>query len=181
MINDKLKEKLQKLLALAERGVGGEKTNAQAMLDAMLEKHNLTMADLSSEKKTERRFEYKNASEELLLAQIIRRVLNDDVVYVIRELKVVLQELTQYEYVMVRELVEFHLPQFRKEQSELRKRQNKERKLMEEAYVNKHRLFRLETEEEPPQLSPERLAELLEAMSKLEDVEYQKKLSESNY
>ena len=45
MVDEKIKERARKLHALAERGIGGEKTNAQTMLDAFLKKHNLKIID----------------------------------------------------------------------------------------------------------------------------------------
>ena len=53
MIDEKIRQRAKKLHALAERGVGGEKTNAQTMLDAFLVKHNLRMVDISTKPKRE--------------------------------------------------------------------------------------------------------------------------------
>lgn len=47
----KVLELAKKLKALAEQGVGGEKENAQAMLDALLIKHNITLEQLEEEKR----------------------------------------------------------------------------------------------------------------------------------
>lgn len=41
-LDDKQRALLDKLRALAERGIGGEKANARRMLEKMLEKHGLT-------------------------------------------------------------------------------------------------------------------------------------------
>lgn len=43
-------ELLKKLKALAEQGVGGEKSNAEAMLAKTLKKHGMTLEDLEGEK-----------------------------------------------------------------------------------------------------------------------------------
>ena len=178
-IDTKLKDKLQKLLALAERGVGGEKRNAKAMLDAMLEKHNLTLADISSEEKLKRLFPYETIADQTIIAQIIRKVTNGTDVYILARSKKVTQDLTDYEYVMVSELIDFHLPQFDKERKAMLVRHKKERSVFQTAYVQKHRLFRERTEpsSEPSGVSEEELMELLRAMRNLEDVSYQKKLS----
>jgi len=45
--NSKLRSRLEKLAALAERGVGGEKVTARKMLNNLLKKHALTLDDLS--------------------------------------------------------------------------------------------------------------------------------------
>ena len=47
------KERLQKLRALALRGVGGEKETAQAILEQLLQKYTLSMDDLDENIKIE--------------------------------------------------------------------------------------------------------------------------------
>lgn len=49
MPSQKIVDRLNKLLKLAEQGVGGEKTTAQKMLDKMLIKHGLSISDISDE------------------------------------------------------------------------------------------------------------------------------------
>ncbi len=49
---DKAKKRMRKLLALAERGVGGEQETAQRMLDTMLHKHGITLSDLTNKETT---------------------------------------------------------------------------------------------------------------------------------
>ena len=49
-MNDKQRELLNKIKALAEKGVGGEKINAQKKLKELLEKFNLSEDDLEKEK-----------------------------------------------------------------------------------------------------------------------------------
>ena len=43
-------EKLRKLLALARQGVGGERRNAQSLLEALMEKHGVTLDTLEGER-----------------------------------------------------------------------------------------------------------------------------------
>ena len=74
-MNDlKIENKLRKLLALAEGGVGGEKTNAQGILDKLLKKHNLTISDISDEAIDTYWFKYKGKLERRLLNQVIGSV-----------------------------------------------------------------------------------------------------------
>ncbi len=44
---DDIHEKLRKLLALAEQGIGGEKTNARKLLEALMRKHDITLDQLT--------------------------------------------------------------------------------------------------------------------------------------
>lgn len=63
----------RKLKALAERGVGGEKLNAEKMLSNLLKKHNLTIADIEGEKTDNYFFKLKE-SEHQLWHQIVKSV-----------------------------------------------------------------------------------------------------------
>jgi hypothetical protein len=46
MGQETIKAKLRKIAALAERGVGGEKENAKRLLETLLARHHLTLADV---------------------------------------------------------------------------------------------------------------------------------------
>ena len=59
-MDDKKKQLLNKLKALAERGVGGEKETAQRKLKKLMKKYDVEEADLSDEKKENFEFKYKN-------------------------------------------------------------------------------------------------------------------------
>lgn len=48
---DKIIQLAKKLKALSDKGVGGEKINAEKMLQKIMEKHNLTIEDVEGEKK----------------------------------------------------------------------------------------------------------------------------------
>lgn len=76
--NDRIREKMLKLLALARRGEGGEKENAQRFLERMLKQHGMTMADLDDAQapKEWRGFSCKTKLEKTLLLQIVVTVLN---------------------------------------------------------------------------------------------------------
>ena len=62
-MDDKKKQLLNKLKALAERGVGGEKETAQRKLKKLMKKYDVEEADLSDEKKENFEFKYKNKFE----------------------------------------------------------------------------------------------------------------------
>lgn len=70
-------ERMKKILALARRGVGGEKATAEAMLARLMEKYKLTIADLDDRatERTKRWFKCKNETEQRLLLQIASAVL----------------------------------------------------------------------------------------------------------
>ncbi len=68
-------EKLRKLLALAQQGIGGEKTNAQARLEALMQKHGIQLSELEDEAKKTQWFKPARGSiERRLLFQVISQV-----------------------------------------------------------------------------------------------------------
>ncbi|MCS4260246.1 hypothetical protein EDF83_1462 [Pseudomonas protegens] len=74
-ISPKVQDKLRKLLALAERGEGGEKINARRMLDKMLSRHGLTPDDLVDEHREIRWFPATSFDRRLAL-QILAKLHN---------------------------------------------------------------------------------------------------------
>lgn len=66
-------ELAKKLKALADRGIDGEKLNAERMLQALLKKHNLTIIDIEGEK-TDNYFFKLKGNERQLWYQIVKSV-----------------------------------------------------------------------------------------------------------
>lgn len=84
-MNENTKALLQKLKALADRGVGGEKDNAEVKLQALLKKYNLNMSDIDESVGRTRIFKVKHEHTTLFI-QIASNVLGDkDVLYDKRE------------------------------------------------------------------------------------------------
>lgn len=75
-MDDKVQSKLRKLMALAERGVGGEKETAQRMLEKMLARHGLTMDSLTEEERSIAWFKFSHENERRLGRQLAAKVLN---------------------------------------------------------------------------------------------------------
>ncbi len=68
---------LRKLHALAERGNGGEKINAQRKLEKFMQKYGITEKELEKETLEHCEFTFHGTRECSLLVQIIYKVLND--------------------------------------------------------------------------------------------------------
>lgn len=66
-------ELAKKLKALADKGIGGEKINAEKMLSLLLKKHKLIIDDIEGEK-TENYFFKIKKGDARLLNQIVKRV-----------------------------------------------------------------------------------------------------------
>ncbi len=71
--------RLVKLLALAERGVGGEAANARRILESALVRLGLTIDDLGGAERSDCSWCYKGAHEKKLLGQIIATAMGYDV------------------------------------------------------------------------------------------------------
>lgn len=75
-IDQKVQDKLRKLQALAERGVGGEQATAQRMLERMLARHGLMLDDLADERRDMLWFPARTTFERRLAMQILAKVCN---------------------------------------------------------------------------------------------------------
>ena len=71
MINDKVKEKLTKVYELVKRGVAGEQQSAEKTLKKLLEKYNISEAELNSIDEKKYYFKYASNLDEWLLIQLI--------------------------------------------------------------------------------------------------------------
>lgn len=162
--NDKLRARLAKLLALAQRGVGGEKDNAQRMLEKLLAKHGMTLADLldDGEKKADLRIPFKGVEDRKLVFQVIAAVLDTHKpkVYRYKGDRAVLVEVTpaQRADILVR------LDAYRKP---LAAAINKAKATALAAFIQVNRVFPASDDPEsgePDELAADELAALLAAM-----------------
>ncbi|MCC8066819.1 MAG: hypothetical protein LIO94_06930 [Clostridiales bacterium] len=75
-MTDKTRERIKKLQALAERGVGGEKETAKKKLEKMLRDNGISSLDELEEEKTEYfLFSYNGQHERKLLRQCVYKVM----------------------------------------------------------------------------------------------------------
>ncbi len=76
-MKNKVVEKAVKLYALATRGEGGERENAQRMLTALLSKHGLTESDLLATSQTKQIIlDYRYKAELHIFSQFLAKLLN---------------------------------------------------------------------------------------------------------
>lgn len=71
------KERIKKLRALALRGVGGEKEQAQAILDELLKKYDLTLDDIDDEEIKSFDLEFHGKEQMQILIQTVYKVTNE--------------------------------------------------------------------------------------------------------
>ena len=74
-MEEKTKERLKKLQALAERGVGGEKETAQRKLEQLLKANNITLDELDGEKVSYYLFSYNGQHKAKLLRHCMYKVM----------------------------------------------------------------------------------------------------------
>lgn len=74
---EQLLQKIKRVQALAERGEGGEKENAAALLERMMKQYGISESDIAEERREIAWFRYKTPLEEKLLAQVIYSVVGD--------------------------------------------------------------------------------------------------------
>lgn len=74
MIDEKKKDLLKKLQALAERGVGGEKEGAQKKLKQLMKKYNIEEVDLSEDIEEDHDFRYHDEFEMKILHQLFYKI-----------------------------------------------------------------------------------------------------------
>lgn len=168
-INDALKIRLMKLLALAERGVGGEVPNARAALEAALSKNGLALEDLMDESRAMHEICWKSQIEKKLLVQIMATVCGAGVeLFKSRSApKKVLAKLTQREKVEIELLWTAHRRQLKKEMD-----------LFYSAYLHRHELFPRDAEKRGD-LTPEeerRMRRMAMMMMGMADVTVRKQL-----
>lgn len=79
-IEASLRDRLLKVLRLAEQGVGGERANAQVLLEKLLARHGFTLEDLKDwgEPREQRFFDVADHDEVALLRQLIDALLGGD-------------------------------------------------------------------------------------------------------
>ncbi len=107
---EKQVELAKKLNELAKRGVGGEKTNAAAMLEKLMRKYNLKIEDFDHEQRKERRFKYQNKTKKLFI-QICLKVIGSKVeFYKYRGEKgnYSIINCNEFEYIQIKEYYEFY-------------------------------------------------------------------------
>lgn len=171
-------ERLKKLRALALGGVGGEKEQAQAILDKLMKKYDISFDDLDEDILNNYEFEYHGKEQESLLRQTIYKVTNSKssmwglrYTHSGRKCKTQLGgQCTAAQKVEIDFLFDFY-----------KRLWEKERKALLSAFIQKHRIFgELKDGEEPTELSDEETEKIFALMRGLSDESPQKQIEEQS-
>lgn len=178
---ERITDKLRKLLALAERGFGGEAENARRLLEEQLKKYGLTLEDLLDEGKKKRAFKYRNKDEMKLICHVFLAVLGSkneefrEATYCSSAKRIDI-ELTDLQFAEISDMVGFYKKQFNKEKKRLMSE-------MFSAFISKHNLYDCDPSDEmreradEQKIDRERLWRILTLSAGMEDVTYRKSIS----
>ena len=135
---ESLKDKLKKLMALAERGCGGEAENAKRLLERICAANGIDLGQLNDEEKKSR-YTFNlgcNGVFKTIFVQCYSKVTNSSSMSYRQETRSKISlELTQVDYAELKGLFEWHKANFKKELEDIKK-------TFIHAYCQKHRLFR---------------------------------------
>jgi hypothetical protein len=128
---NKIHELLLKLKALAEKGEGGEQTNAQSKLEEIAIKHDVDLSELDSPNKSNRKFRFK-VRHKLLNAQIIRMVCGEKVeIYAYKDRPSIFSvNVTDAEFIEINAIAEFYTKAY-----------ERELQLFNHAFIQSNRIF----------------------------------------
>jgi hypothetical protein len=176
MSNDKL-ALAKKLRELALHGSDGEREAAQATLDKILKKYDLSLNDIDDEQQMEYRFKYHGEEERRLLRQISNKVFNEkghvqSLYYSSSGRKcsnTVAITCTKAQYIEIEALFDFY-----------KRLYEKEKELFFIVFVHKHKLFDDKVDDNDSDISDEDILRMRFMMAGLSDNKPHKQLEESH-
>lgn len=153
-MNEKQKALLQKLKALAERGVGGEREGAERKLKQLMAKYGVDQLELEGDQVSRYEIKYRGEFEHRLLSQIVYRARNDKEGQYGRRYgkgskSILIVECTKAQEIQIRIEFEFYRDLLKEEQE-----------LLFEAFIQKHRIFGDSSGEEQELPTPEEMERL---------------------
>lgn len=173
----------RKLLALAQRGEGGERENAQNMLDLFLMKNGLTMSDIEPSTRTRRIVRDVTSDIRQMFINYCASIIGED--YCINKCQgrnYWAVEMTDVEWTKFSDEWPVYRKSLKREILNRKKKQKKELELLVSAFISKHRMYSNDSgssKEEKP-LTDEEIEEILQMIKMrdgMDDISFQKKLN----
>lgn len=116
--NDKVYDLLRKLHALAQRGVGGEKDNAENALQRLMRRHKVTLENITEERKDRRLFEYTTKEHQTFILQVIASITGVGIYRAARGVRRKMWvDLTTAEHLEAVMKIDHYWPMFKEEQA----------------------------------------------------------------
>jgi hypothetical protein len=171
---EKIIDRLKKIKELAERGVQGEAQAAKLLLEKLLKQHNITIEELSDEKREECSFNADNRTLAVLFMCLVNQigVKRAKELYQYKRDKKYYIELTLLEYIEIKQLFNFHKKQYKKEFEKMKMN-------LERAYQHKHDLEPIrddDSEKGESTMTLDDLNAMINIVRNLEDVCYRKQI-----
>lgn len=160
-------ELLNKIKALAEAGSGGEREQAQRILEKLMRKYDIKDSDLSDNTIDEITvFKFHGHDEEILIAQIIYKVTNRRDLYYIKNIAtgrkqktVIRAYCTPAQKIEIEFLFDFYVELWKKEKEFFLK-----------TFIQKHRLFgNLKCDNSQSELSDSEILKMRQLMNSMDD------------
>jgi hypothetical protein len=134
-----IRERLQKLLTLSQRGVGGEASAAKAALERLCSRYGVSMKELfDTEKRKEYRFEIGRGKDNMdLFIRCFSQVVHETKGIMYRKpttSSILIDRLTTAQYIDIYQLFEWHKEHYKREKEDVMR-------AFRTAYVVKHRLL----------------------------------------
>jgi len=183
MASEKIISLGRKLLALAERGVDGEKENAQRVLKSYMEKYGLELKDIEPKTRSRRIVTNVTLDIKQMFINFVASIVGKD--YDVRKCKgkgYWALEMNDDEWSQFEE----QWPVYRKAlKAELKKKQKEHEKMMKlvvNAFISKHDMYSKDREDsgDSKPLTPEELEEIMQMLrmrEKMDDISFYKKLT----
>lgn len=124
-------ELIKKLKALSDRGIGGEKENATALLNKLMKKYGISEEELQEEKKQRIYVTLKNGAERRICQQILYAYFNNESIWQHRNGRTKYWvELTKAQEIEFKYMLSIYLESFYKEQD-----------IFIRAFIQKNKIF----------------------------------------
>ena len=156
------KELLKKIKALAEGGTGGEKENAEALLNKLIKKYNISYDEIDDDIVETAEFKYRDKQQKNLLIQVIYKVTNEaGRSWTYKNVRdTIFADVTKAQRIEIEWLYDWYKRQW-----------IKERDSFFSAFIQKHRIFgQLKDGQSAQELSDEELLKMLQMADSMEDV-----------
>ena len=159
---DKIILLAKKLKALAERGIGGEKINAETMLESLMIKHNLSFEQIQENEIITKIYNVSEKYQRLFI-QVIQTINPEIQTFGHRESRnKAIVECTPSEAIELQAKFDFYKKAYESESKE-------HERIFFEAFVQKNRLFE-DKEPEPKELSEEEIIRFKKILSVSKDL-----------
>lgn len=171
---DKIKDKVKKLIALSQRGEGGEAANAEKLVSDLCKRYNIDTDSLVEDSVCERYFNVGRGKEiRRIFVQCYAKVMDAEKITYYEGGSRIVVSLPTSKFLELSAFWEWHKSNFKAELKRIRM-------MAIDAYIYKHRLWNesltSQPEREISEEEAERVRNMLKLASVLDDKEYRKML-----